>query len=72
MAWVLDITSHRVSRTVSSPVITTHKFGDGSQGAIEEVLPFTESHPRSDVELGMPENAPTDKYASVSYHYTLY
>ena len=72
MAWALDITSHGFNCTVSSPVITTPKFGDGSQGAIGEVFPFTESHPRSDVELGMLENAPTDKYASVSYHYTPY
>ena len=47
------------------------QFGSGSQGATEEVLPSKESQSRIDADL-LPENARTDKYAPVSYHYTPY
>ena len=32
----------------------------GSQGAIEEILPFAESHSRNDADLGVPESARTE------------
>ena len=32
----------------------------GSQGAIEEILPFAESHSRNDANLGVPESARTE------------
>ena len=40
------------------PSYSEPQFGGGSQGAIEEVLPSTESHSRSDAEP--PENARTE------------
>lgn len=62
MVWVLKSGYHPhnqpykyVQSTYNEP-----QFDGRSQGALDEVSPLTESHSKSDADLGVPENAPTE------------
>ena len=50
---------------LNQPYYVQHSYNEpqssgGSHGAVEQALPSAEPHPRSDTDVGVPENAPTE------------